>query len=328
MAEVRLPDFRITPTTIALGESVDWGVRDAPELWKQTKGEGVRVAILDNGCDLSHPDLDGQIKSTRVFYGRGWEAGTHGTPVATMIVGNDNGTGIIGPAPKAEAHVGQIMVGMGGPITAMIDGIYWSADEVKAHVCNISAGFPVANQDVLKAIKHAMGKGVLFCVAAGNDGPRPNSVNYPAVWTGGIGAYRRDGVVSNFSSRGKQVICVLPGEGVLAGTPGGGHALHDGTSFGAPGFAGWTCLAVAKHLKYGGDTPLDNQRSLIDHAKEAVEDAGPAGHDPAYGWGRFVPKSFVGPPPVEKPPHTDEPAVERYLVADLFWRYELWRRRA
>ena len=40
---------------------------EAPEIWSDTMGEGVTIAILDTGCDLSHPDLADQIIGGRNF---------------------------------------------------------------------------------------------------------------------------------------------------------------------------------------------------------------------------------------------------------------------
>lgn len=45
-------------------QKIDWGVNliQAPALWHLTKGEGIRVAILDTGVDYRHPDLSPNFK--------------------------------------------------------------------------------------------------------------------------------------------------------------------------------------------------------------------------------------------------------------------------
>ena len=301
MPVVTLPPYTIQPATIALGESVDWGLADAPELWEQTRGEGMKVAILDNGCDVDHPDLKGQIDGIKDFTGRGFVRGDHGTPVASIILAAENDIGLKGGAPKARGYIGQVMYGPAGSLRAMVDGFYWAIDDVQADVINFSGGFAGLDPAVSKVIEYGMSKGVLFAVAAGNDG-RDNSVNSPARQTGGIAAYNRQGKLSQFSSRGPQILCACPGEGIMAATPGGGYGLHNGTSFAAPIFAVFATLARAKHKLVGGQTPLRSQAELREHVADACEDAGSPGFDNGFGYGKLLPKALVGAKPAPPDP--------------------------
>lgn len=43
----------------APAQKVDWGVSlvQAPEIWSLTKGDGMKIAVLDTGIDHQHPDL-------------------------------------------------------------------------------------------------------------------------------------------------------------------------------------------------------------------------------------------------------------------------------
>src|SRR5690606_27966252 len=38
---------------------IPWGVKHirAPEAWRESRGAGVRVAVIDTGADFHHPDL-------------------------------------------------------------------------------------------------------------------------------------------------------------------------------------------------------------------------------------------------------------------------------
>jgi hypothetical protein len=82
---------------------VELGVAEA-QRW--ATGRGVKVAIVDTGVDLGHPDLVGHVAEARDFVARGTEefsTDPHGTAVAGVIgAGTNNGLGIAGVAPGAE----------------------------------------------------------------------------------------------------------------------------------------------------------------------------------------------------------------------------------
>lgn len=69
-------------------------------------GRGVKVAVVDTGVDLSHPDLEGRVSVARNFVPSGDETFTsdaHGTAIAGVIAARaNNGIGIAGIAPEAE----------------------------------------------------------------------------------------------------------------------------------------------------------------------------------------------------------------------------------
>ncbi|HVH36955.1 MAG TPA: S8 family serine peptidase [Tahibacter sp.] len=71
---------------------------------RTTRGDGVRIALIDTGVDAAHPDLAGRIKEERDFVGgAAHTAERHGTEVAGVIsaVAN-NKLGIVGVAPGAQ----------------------------------------------------------------------------------------------------------------------------------------------------------------------------------------------------------------------------------
>src|SRR5262245_22651731 len=73
-------------------------------LW--SRGEGVRVAIIDTGVDTTHPDLAGRIVKQENFVD-GSKAGRdrHGTAVAGVIAAVENNSqGIVGVAPAARLY--------------------------------------------------------------------------------------------------------------------------------------------------------------------------------------------------------------------------------
>ena len=74
------------------------------EMHATSTGRDVRVAIIDSGVQLDHPDLVGQILSHANFAGdREERAETHGTAVAGIAAAHaDNRVGIAGVAPEAR----------------------------------------------------------------------------------------------------------------------------------------------------------------------------------------------------------------------------------
>ena len=77
-----------------------------PQAHRAATGKGVRIAVVDTGIDLDHPDLRGRVAAAGNFVDRGEQTFTtdiHGTAVAGVIAaaaGND--VGIAGVAPDAQ----------------------------------------------------------------------------------------------------------------------------------------------------------------------------------------------------------------------------------
>ena len=76
------------------------------ELHKSSTGQGVRIALIDTGVDVDHPDLKGQISYSENVAPEPSDhnlAEIHGTAVAGVLSARaDNGIGIAGIAPEAE----------------------------------------------------------------------------------------------------------------------------------------------------------------------------------------------------------------------------------
>ncbi len=127
---------------------------DAPEAWAAGyRGTGARVAVLDTGIDVDHPDLAPNLNlalSTSFIPGLGVEAPPgpgiplggplhHGTWVAGIIAAADNASGTIGVAPEAEIVAVRVCREPDGPcpLSAMLAGIVHAAT-VGADVINLS----------------------------------------------------------------------------------------------------------------------------------------------------------------------------------------------
>jgi subtilisin family serine protease len=125
---------------------------DAPEAWAGgARGAGVRVAVLDSGIDVDHPDLAPNLNlalSTSFIPGVGVAAPPgppsftgpphHGTWVAGIIASADNGVGTIGVAPEAEIVAIRVCFDDGRcTLSAVLAGLAYAA-AIDADVVNLS----------------------------------------------------------------------------------------------------------------------------------------------------------------------------------------------
>jgi subtilisin family serine protease len=268
-----------------------------PDAWRATRGQSVRVAVLDTGLDGSHPDLAGAVDDVADFStarGGAIDRVGHGTHCAGIIAARENDRGVIGVAPECRLLIGKVLGDDGaGDDRAVAAGIDWAV-AAGADVISMSLGSPTPSDAIAAAVRRAAAAGRFVVCAAGNDG-RANSVNYPARLADvvAVGAVDRHGKLCEFSSRGDEVDVCGPGQDVLSTYLNGGYARLSGTSMAAPFVAGVVALALAKHRIAGGATPIESSSDLVEHLLRTAIDAGPAGRDPGYGYGLVSPAGLL-----------------------------------
>lgn len=296
----KLPPYKVERVVMAASEIVDWGLEmfTIPSFWKQTQGEGIKVAVLDTGIDSVHPDISDAIRETKDFSNSPsgpTDVDGHGTHVSGIIAARKNSQGVVGVAPKAELYIGKVLGDNGyGSSRGISDGIRW-ATEKGVNIISMSLGSSFYDESIHNAVKDAVSNDVFVICAAGNEGPRLNTVSYPGALpeTIAVGSIDRRRKVSYFSSRGGQVDVVAPGDEILSTYPPGGFAVLSGTSMAAPFVSGVVALILSKHRDFGGETPIESQAQLIQHLRKTAIDAGPAGFDPDYGFGLINPEQLL-----------------------------------
>jgi subtilisin family serine protease len=247
-AQTKRPEF-VLPAGVDAAE-VPWGIArvDAPAAWAVTKGEGVKVAVIDTGIDCSHPDLKANCAGgynaldPKQSY---MDDNEHGTHVAGTIAGVLDGKGVVGIAPKARLYAVKVLDKDGaGGLTSIIKGLIWAGNN-KMDVANMSLGAPMGTIFMRAALKYAQMRGVAVFAAAGNDG---GSVNFPGAYPEAIAvsALAPDETIAKFSSRGHQVAFIAPGVDVRSSVPHGGYDNFAGTSMATPHMTGLGALAVAR----------------------------------------------------------------------------------
>ncbi|MFJ2106128.1 type VII secretion-associated serine protease mycosin [Streptomyces microflavus] len=274
------------------------------ELWKQSTGKGVRVAVVDTGVDVKNPQLTAAVdvkagrnlmrKDLKDANGgkleRGKENGTtdtvgHGTKVAGIIAARETkGTGFTGLAPDATIiPIQQNDADGNGTAETLAQAIRYAADTAKADIINISQDTADALEPtplLKQAVDHALAKDIVVVASAGNDGMGGNvKPTYPASYEGvlAVASSDRNNERAYFSQGGGFVGIAAPGVDMISTVPGGGHCADNGTSFSAPYVAGVAALIKAKH-------PDWTQRQIVAQIQQTAERS-VAGHDRHVGWG-------------------------------------------
>ncbi|MFE5485922.1 S8 family serine peptidase [Streptomyces sp. NPDC056527] len=236
---------------------LDNGVRQigADKAWESGyDGTGVKIAVLDTGVDKTHDDLKPQVVGEKNFSASADAVDRvgHGTHVASIAVGSGAKSGgrYKGVAPGAKVISGKVLDDEGyGDDSAVIAGMEWAAAE-GADVVNLSLGGPDSpGVDPLEATVDRLSaeKGILFAVAAGNEGEAgASTVGSPgsadAALT--VGAVDKDDTLAPFSSTGPRVgdgavkpDVTAPGVAITAAAaPGSFLDTRPGTPHPAPGY--------------------------------------------------------------------------------------------
>ncbi|MGW0791040.1 type VII secretion-associated serine protease mycosin [Streptomyces sp. NPDC002911] len=292
------------------------------ELWEQSTGKGVRVAVIDTGVDIKNPQLTKAVDtgSGRNFLPknlkdengstieRGNENGTtdmvgHGTKVAGIIAAREaEGTGFTGLAPDATIIPIQQNDAEGhGTAEKLAEAIDYAADEAGADVINISQDTANAVKPtplLEQAVNAALAKEVVVVASAGNDGLGGKvKKTYPASYAGvlAVASSDRNNERAAFSQSGDFVGVAAPGVDMISTVPGGGHCSDNGTSFSAPYVAGVAALIKAKHKDW-------TQEQIVAQIEQTAERS-VAGHDHLVGWGVVDPVRALteDEKPIEKP---------------------------
>ena len=221
-------------------------------------GEGVKVAIIDTGCDISHPDLKDRIIDVRNFtdddkgaINNVTDYVTHGTATASIIASSGK---IIGVAPKCNLLILKALTRTGGKISWVIEAIKYATQQ-NVDIINMSLGCSQPNAEMYEAIKRAIAKDICVVCACGNNGdnnPNTNELNYPASFNEcvSVGSVRYSKGTSRFSASNNEVDLVAFGEGyngrgILTCYPNNLYKEQKGTSFSAPFVSG--ALALLKN---------------------------------------------------------------------------------
>ncbi|MEV5340586.1 S8 family serine peptidase [Streptomyces sp. NPDC052676] len=195
------------------------------QMWKVSKGEGVKVAVIDTGVNANTPSLKGQVLvddvPKDVAYRVTEDYSGHGTSMAELIVGTGADGGIQGLAPGAK--VVPYRVALQGlesrpeeyEKAPNAEEALRAAADTDAKIINMSFG-GMTSKEAEEAVKYAASKGKLLVAAVGNDGFPDAPATYPYVI--GVAAVDSSYTVSKFSEKSSEGFADLaaPGEDIPA----------------------------------------------------------------------------------------------------------------
>jgi subtilisin len=205
-----------------------------PEAWEKnskSKGKGIKVAVLDTGCDVNHVWIKDNVRGT-------YNAINKSKNVAD---GNGHGTHCCGTVveccPEVELYVVKVLSdGGSGSVVDIAHGIDYATRIFKVDVISMSIGGDQSDTFMPPEITKANAAGVIVLAAAGNAGPAQNTDGYPARYPEciSIAACDVNSAIANFSSRGKSVFATFPGVDVWSAAPGNKKVAMSGTSMACP----------------------------------------------------------------------------------------------
>ena len=251
-----------------------WGARATgfDRLPPTLRGDGIRIALVGSGAAAEHPDLARKVIDGRDVVGeddKSWREdliGT-GTHQAVLIVGRDDGSGIVGLAPEAEMHV--LRTAPGGTCADLIEALDYCIER-EVDVALISAGITGDSRLLADKIFQARQRGVA-CVAAVGDGG--GQIAQPAALPGvlAVGAVGQlgsfppdsglaaemtgpptpDGLFApRFANYGPGMDCCAPGVAIVSGLPPASYGPLASTATAAAHVAAIAVLVLAHHPQF------------------------------------------------------------------------------
>jgi len=217
-------------------------------------GSGVHVYVMDDGINGTLSEFGGRVTGGYDVFTNGVPdpavCGAHGTRVAALI-----GSQTYGVAKNVMLHPVRVFNCSTGTAEDFVEGVDWIiANRSGPSVINASLGFNGVNFQADNATENAIGAGITFVTASGNEGQYNNGLEdacnqspgrVPANIT--VASSASNDAVDIYSSLGPCVDLFAPGEGTYTIAQNGAETIEVGTSFAAPFVAGAAALLLQQN---------------------------------------------------------------------------------
>jgi hypothetical protein len=223
---------------------------DAEEAHAWSRGEGIRVAIIDTGADTAHPDLRGAVVQVGNFVDSDAEQfrrDRHGTELAGIIAAvANNHEGIVGIAPGARLSVFKACWQLRDDADSARCNSFTLAQAITAaldahvQIVNLSLSGP-ADPLLRELMREGIRRGILFIGAAPSEVANRDD-HFLAI----------DGVieVANGGAQGQSGTPLhAPGQEILTLLPGGRYDFASGTSLSTAHVTGAAALLLGRNPK-------------------------------------------------------------------------------
>jgi thermitase len=304
--------------------NTQWGFPkiSAPQAWDYTQGSSnVRIAILDSGIDMNHPDLKGKVVAQYDYVNNDYDAtddrghGTHVAGTAAARTNNKDAAGYVGVAgtcPNCSLINAKVLDANNsyandvGIIYAIHFAVYH-----KAKVINMSFGGTGRSAALESALDYAWNNGAVLVGAAGNKG-FDGTEFYPAAYKNVIAvaatdkddkraiypnepapSYYYDSSTKTYvgaSNAGPWVDVAAPGKDILSTTPTYASACncyqknYDGKFYGTSMAA--PHVSGLAGLIFSKDGLISNAQ-VRNEIESRAQDLGTTGKDDVFGHGRI-----------------------------------------